>query len=264
LRDKYSINPRRGNVGETPLIITKSDFSAPGDQWQITKIPPLYHRQAPYMIDERLHAWNSKVVFFHNFAARFPRRKILTFAALLFTACLTGPLTPSLNGAMAATTADVWLSVDTDQLNLAVMRGEAELQVFQNIAIGRNGPSESRQRGDETTPLGEFTITEIRRSKRFELFMAINYPNLDHTERAFQEHRIDAAEYKTLRYNLDQGKPPSQGTSLGGQLGIHGLGEGDLEVHKAVNWTDGCIALTNEQLVELADWVAVGTRVVVR
>jgi hypothetical protein len=216
------------------------------------------------MIDERLHAWNSKVVFFHNLAARFTRRKIHTFAALLFTVGMAALLFTSMHLAKAATTADVWLWVDTEQLNLAVMRGETELQVFGNIAIGSNGPTMSKRRGDETTPLGEFTITEIRRSKRFELFMAINYPNLDHTERAFQEHRIDAAEYKTLRYDLDQGKPPSQGTSLGGQLGIHGLGEGDLEVHKAVNWTDGCIALTNEQLVELADWVAVGTRVVVR
>ncbi len=216
------------------------------------------------MIDESLQSWISKVVFFHILTARLPRRKIHAFSALLLAACLTGPLIPSLHVAMAATSADVWLSVDTEQLNLAVMRGETELQVFENIAIGSNGTSMNKRRGDETTPLGEFTITEIRRSKRFELFMAINYPNLDHTERAFQDQRIDVDEYRTLRYDLDRGEPPSQSTSLGGQLGIHGLGTGDPEVHQSVNWTDGCIALTNEQLVELADWVVVGTRVVVR
>jgi len=216
------------------------------------------------MIDESLQSWISKVVFFYILTARLPRRKIHAFSALLWAACLTGPLIPSLHVAMAATSADVWLSVDTEQLNLAVMRGETELQVFENIAIGSNGTSMNKRRGDETTPLGEFTITEIRRSKRFELFMAINYPNLDHTERAFQDQRIDVDEYRTLRYDLDRGEPPSQSTSLGGQLGIHGLGTGDPEVHQSVNWTDGCIALTNEQLVELADWVVVGTRVVVR
>lgn len=165
---------------------------------------------------------------------------------------------------MAATTVDVWLSIDTEHLNLAIMQGETELQVFEDIAIGSNGPTLSRLRGDKTTPLGDFTITDIRRSKRFELFMAINYPNLDHTERAFDDHRIDFEEYRTLRYDLDRGNPPSQSTSLGGQLGIHGLGTGDPEVHKLANWTNGCIALTNEQLVELVDWVAIGTRVVVR
>ncbi len=144
------------------------------------------------------------------------------------------------------------------------MRGDTELYVFENIAIGSNGAAERRSRGDETTPLGEFTITDIRPSKRFELFMEINYPNREHTERAFLEERISKEEYNSLRVNLDQGTPPPQDTSLGGFLGIHGLGWSSPEIHKAVNWTDGCIALTNEQLDELADWVSVGTRVVVR
>ena len=82
--------------------------------------------------------------------------------------------------------------------------------------------------GDNTTPLGDFTITEIRHSERFELFMAFDYPNLEHTERAFEDKRIDAQEYRALRYDLDRGNPPPQGTSLGGDLGIHGIGDGDL------------------------------------
>jgi len=166
--------------------------------------------------------------------------------------------------AARATPADVWLAIDTDQLSLAVMQGDTALEVFENIAIGSNGPTLSKRRGDSTTPLGEFTITQIRPSQRFELFMAINYPNLDHTERAFQEQRIDAGEYRALKYNLERGQPPPQGTSLGGQLGIHGVGRGDMKVHETVNWTEGCIALTNEQLRDLAKWVVVGTRVVVR
>jgi murein L,D-transpeptidase YafK len=177
--------------------------------------------------------------------------------------CLTAPML-ALAGDTQATPADVWLAIDTDQLQLAVMEGDTALQVFENIAIGSNGPTLAKRRGDSTTPLGEFTITQIRPSNRFELFMAIDYPNRDHTERAYQENRIDVAEYKALRYNLDRGQPPSQSTSLGGQLGIHGVGRGDMKVHETVNWTEGCIALTNEQLRELTKWVAVGTRVVVR
>jgi len=159
---------------------------------------------------------------------------------------------------------DVWISIDTDKLNLSVMQGEMPLKVFENIAIGSNGPTLSKQRNDDKTPLGEFKITEIRPSDRFKLFMALNYPNLEHTERAYQDHRIDAGEYRSLRYDLDRGRAPSQNTSLGGQLGIHGLGRGDLKIHETVNWTRGCIALTNEQLHELTEFVAVGTRVVVR
>lgn len=205
-----------------------------------------------------------EVVFFRKPARASLTSKVPAILSLLFAITVaTTPLLLPANGAQA-TAADVWLSIDTDQLELAVMQGEKPLQVFENIAIGSNGPTLAKRRGDSTTPLGEFTITQIRPSHRFELFMAISYPNLDHTERAFQEHRIDAAEYRALKYNLERGQPPPQGTSLGGQLGIHGVGLGDMKVHESVNWTEGCIALTNEQLRDLAKWVVVGTRVVVR
>jgi len=202
------------------------------------------------------------VVIFHTATRRSRPRGGRGVAAFLLGALLALPLAIVAPGARAK--ADIWLSVDTQRLNLAVMQGDKELKRFENIAIGSNGSSLAKHRGDETTPLGEFTITEIRPSARFTLFMALDYPNREHIERAFLESRIGPEEYRVLRYDLDHGRPVPQNTSLGGQLGIHGLGRGSPEIHKAVNWTDGCIALTNEQLVELANLVSVGTRVVVR
>lgn len=203
-----------------------------------------------------------KMVFFHTSKRWSFARHGRGLAVFVLAVLCVAPLVLSTRDAAASP--DIWLSVDTQRLYLAVMRGDTELKVFDNIAIGSNGAAVSRRRGDETTPLGEFTITDIRPSKRFELFMAINYPNREHTERAFLEERISREEYNILRVDLDQGRLPPQDTSLGGFLGIHGLGWSSPEIHKAVNWTDGCIALTNEQLDELADWVSVGTRVVVR
>lgn len=206
------------------------------------------------------------MVFFRTPSAQSPMQCCALALSFLLSLSIIVAVVTSTPDALAATetTSDVWVAVDTEDLSLRVMEGENPLHVFENIAIGSNGPTLSRRRDDGTTPLGEFTITEIRPSERFELFMAFNYPNLDHTERAFLEERIDAREYRALRYDLDRGLPPSQSTSLGGQLGIHGLGAGDIKVHETVNWTEGCIALTNEQLEELAKWVVVGTRVVVR
>ena len=197
--------------------------------------------------------------------AQTPKQSRTFTLSLLFSLTLMAAVAISSPVTRAAQApSDVWVEVDTEQLSLAVMQGENPLQVFENIAIGSNGPTLAKRRDDSTTPLGEFTITEIRPSQRFELFLAINYPNLDHTERAFLDERIDITEYRALRYELDRGLPPPQGTSLGGQLGIHGLGAGDIKVHETVNWTEGCIALTNEQLLELVKWVVVGTKVVVR
>jgi murein L,D-transpeptidase YafK len=208
--------------------------------------------------------WIFAVVFFRNPTGFVLQKNFPALLTLLFAICLVAFVLFPVQGVLATTGDDVWLSVDTDHLSIAVMQGKKQLQLFENIAIGSNGTSVAKHRGDGTTPLGEFTITEIRPSERFRLFMALSYPNLEHAERAYQEHRINASEYKQLRNDLENGRAPAQNTSLGGQLGIHGLGKGDLKVHQSVNWTEGCIAVTNEQLTELAKYVAVGTRVVVR
>lgn len=159
---------------------------------------------------------------------------------------------------------NVSLLVDTRELALSVVQGEQVIQVFDNIAIGSNGATWNKQQGDEKTPLGEFRITEVRRSDRFVIFIAIDYPNLDHAQRALDEQRISMNTYTAVKNAFARGRPPPQETRLGGHIGIHGLGSGDPEVHQNFNWTNGCIAVTNEQLAELLPWLAPGTRVVIR
>jgi murein L,D-transpeptidase YafK len=161
----------------------------------------------------------------------------------------------------ASADADVWLDIDTEKLTLTVMQDQRVLKIFENIAIGSNGVSWSKQLGDEKTPLGRFTVTEVRPSDRFVKFIAFDYPNLDHIQRAFDERRIDLREYEALKGRVEQGRSPPQDTNLGGHLGIHGLGAGSREIHKTVNWTNGCIALSNEQLAQLLPWVRRGTEV---
>ena len=47
-------------------------------------------------------------------------------------------------------------------------------------------------------------------------------------------------------------------------IGIHGIGDGDRGVHRDFNWTNGCVALTNEEIDELLRWVKIGTPVEIR
>jgi lipoprotein-anchoring transpeptidase ErfK/SrfK len=49
---------------------------------------------------------------------------------------------------------------------------------------------------------------------------------------------------------------PLQKTKLGGEIYIHGGGIAD-------DWTDGCIALTNEEMQKIFDAIPVGTKVVI-
>ncbi|TGD75814.1 murein L,D-transpeptidase [Mangrovimicrobium sediminis] len=182
---------------------------------------------------------------------------------MLTTAALLPPL--ALGGEESAAHTDpLWLLIDTSALTLAVMRGDAEVARYDNIAIGSGGAAADKRLGDERTPLGEFHISEIRPSDRFLLFLALDYPTLKHAERAWGDGRIDERTWQRIRLAWTNGGPPPQDTALGGHLGIHGIGAGDPEIQATINWTNGCIALTNAQVTELAGLVTVGTRVSIR
>lgn len=159
---------------------------------------------------------------------------------------------------------ELWLLVDTGELTLSVMRGEAAVKRYDNIAIGSNGSTRNKRVADEKTPLGDFRIIEVKLDSRFHRFLAIDYPTMDHAQRALEDGRLGQSEYDALRRAWSRGGPPPQDTRLGGHIGIHGIGAGDPAIHAAFNWTNGCIAVTNEQIDELLQWVGPGTRVSIR
>jgi murein L,D-transpeptidase YafK len=181
----------------------------------------------------------------------------------LFLAC--GLLViPAPGRGVVAQAEGVWLLVDTESLTLSVMKGDSVKRVYRNIAIGSNGPTLNKRSGDGKTPLGDFQVTHVLNSSRFHLFFGLGYPNRDHARRAFQEGLLGTGDYLAVRRALRTNSVPPQNTPLGGFIGIHGIGIGDPKIHALFNWTEGCIALTNEQVDELAQWVHVGTPVTIR
>ncbi|CAK0740053.1 YkuD domain-containing protein [Gammaproteobacteria bacterium] len=159
---------------------------------------------------------------------------------------------------------DRWIQIDTTAHTLSVFKGESLDRTYPRVALGRSGAANERQRGDGVTPIGEFRIAWINRSSPFDVFFGLDFPNEEHTERAYQHHLIDIDTYYALRTALSEGRLPPQDTPLGGTIGIHGLGMGDPTIHRKFDWTKGCVALTNEEIEQLAQWVQVGTRVVIR
>lgn len=158
-----------------------------------------------------------------------------------------------------------WIQVDTQALTLTVFSAKNHvLARFNNISIGSGGAAEIHHRGDETTPLGTFRVARIDRHSRFGTFYGLDYPSANIARRAFAEGIISQAELDAIIAALQQHRIPPQNTPLGGQLGIHGIGRGDPSVQKAFNWTNGCVALSNQQIRQLSRWVHVGTRVVIR
>jgi lipoprotein-anchoring transpeptidase ErfK/SrfK len=160
--------------------------------------------------------------------------------------------------------ADYWIRVDTAQRLLEVRDGERVLQTMENISLGRNGVSVDKAIHDRTTPLGSYRVRRINEESRFLIYFGFDYPTLDQAQRAFRAGRISYDQLKAIRRAHYLGQEPPANTPLGGLIGIHGLGEGDPGIHEDFDWTDGCIALTNEQALELARWVHLGTRVEVQ
>ncbi|MDH3693311.1 MAG: L,D-transpeptidase [Gammaproteobacteria bacterium] len=157
-----------------------------------------------------------------------------------------------------------WVLVDTQSRTLAVMKGENEFLKFDEIAIGRAGTSEVHVLGDDTTPLGEFRITRINDESKYHRFFGFDYPTLNHVLKAHYQGVIDYSTFKNITNQMERQRVSPQLTALGGYIGIHGIGGGDLEVHEDYNWTNGCIALTNQQVDELTPYLKIGTKVVVR
>lgn len=112
------------------------------------------------------------------------------------------------------------------------------------VELGSNWIGHKRLRGDNATPEGKYFITKKVDSGRSKYYKAlvINYPN-----ETDQENFLVAKE---------QGEIPMN-AQIGGLIEIHGDGG------KGTNWTQGCIALRNEDLDKIFNLVEVGTPVTI-
>ena len=136
-----------------------------------------------------------------------------------------------------------------------------------HIATGKGGKGTKRKRGDSKTPLGVYRISQLNKSKRFHYFIQLDYPNLIDAWYGFKNEIIDGHDFKRIANAYKKRESPPQDTNLGGQIGIHGIGKTTtkkLAIHQDLNWTDGCIALTNDDINDLMKFIRIGTTVVIK
>ena len=113
-----------------------------------------------------------------------------------------------------------------------------------SIAIGRNSVGDKEYEGDKRTPEGSYYIEGKNPNSGYHKNLGISYPD-----------KTDLQEAK------------AKGVRPGGDVKIHGLknGRGLLgKFHWLRNWTAGCIAVTDEEMDELYDAVAIGTPIIIR
>ncbi|OOF40393.1 hypothetical protein BKK49_06095 [Rodentibacter rarus] len=131
------------------------------------------------------------------------------------------------------------LPKNTPITRLVVMKSERQMWAYnQNklvkiypISLGKSPVGHKQFEGDKKTPEGVYRINERNPNSRYHKNLGISYPN-----------------------SADQAYAQSQGKSPGGLIKIHGLPNKFIDIgrqHLRKDWTDGCIAVTNEEIDEL-------------
>lgn len=134
-----------------------------------------------------------------------------------------------------------YLIVDKSERLLVAYENGKPIRAYRDLQFGDAPRGHKRFQGDERTPEGVYRIDWRNPQSSYHLSLRISYPNSD--DRAF------ASQY---------------GRSPGGDIFIHGQPNGLLTGRMRGDWTDGCIALSNEEIEELWRIVPDGTPIEIR
>lgn len=126
---------------------------------------------------------------------------------------------------------------------LELLRGGETLRAYR-VALGLNPVGHKERAGDFRTPEGVYSLVKRNPRSDFFLSMQVSYPAAEDLSRA--------------RRN---------GWDPGGSIMIHGLPnepKKTAEYYSTQDWTDGCIAVSNSDMVEIWMLVPDGTPIEIR
>lgn len=136
--------------------------------------------------------------------------------------------------------------IEKAKRRLRVLRADGSKMCEFSVALGKHPKGPKRKVGDGKTPEGEYSV-QMKRDighTRFYRGFYLSYPNAE-------DRRTAAA----------------AGVKPGGDILIHGLEDKYRRfgrLHRLKDWTNGCIAVTDEEMDEMRPLISEGTTVVIR
>lgn len=130
------------------------------------------------------------------------------------------------------------IKVDKSKRRMYLVKENEIIREFR-VALGKQPKGHKAQEGDQRTPEGLYYLDFILEDSQYYRSVHITYPN----DRDIENAR---------RHNLNPG----------GNIKIHGLKNGETKSASYIqsfDWTDGCIALSNQEMDEFIQLVDVGT-----
>jgi murein L,D-transpeptidase YafK len=124
-------------------------------------------------------------------------------------------------------------------------------------ALGFTPVGDKEVEGDGRTPEGDFYIFVKNDKSRYTLSLGLSYPDADDAQRGIRTNLITPAEEQAIITAVKNKAMPPQKTRLGGEIYIHGGGS-------EKDWTDGCIALSDNDITELFSLARTGMPVSIR
>lgn len=132
---------------------------------------------------------------------------------------------------------------------LVVYKSERKMEAYSkgkliktyNVALGKDPVGHKQFEGDKKTPEGVYSINDRNPRSAYHKNLGVSYPN-----------------------ESDKANAVKLGKSPGGDIKIHGLknGRGYIgKFHRAKDWTNGCIAVTNDEMDELYAAVKKGAEI---
>jgi murein L,D-transpeptidase YafK len=134
-------------------------------------------------------------------------------------------------------------------------------------SFGRNLQEKKKRANDGATPVGEYKICSIQNDPAYYKLLRLNYPNLEDAVEALRKSLITQREFNQLKFQFYYEECVDDNTVLGGNVGIHGIGRLNAifkNLPFVYNWTDGSIAISNENLDEILTVIHRGTKVVIK
>lgn len=128
--------------------------------------------------------------------------------------------------------------VHKSERRLELVSGEAVVRSYP-VALGANPVGHKEREGDERTPEGRYVLDWRNPKSAFTRSIHISYPNPE-----------------------DRAAAKRAGVEPGGMIMIHGQTKGLgwwSWLMQLYDWTDGCIAVTDEEMAEIWQMVEDGT-----
>jgi murein L,D-transpeptidase YafK len=133
--------------------------------------------------------------------------------------------------------------LDKSERRLTLFQRGAQVLVY-DVALGKNPVGAKTKRGDGRTPEGLYFLEGRNPESKYHLSLRVSYPNA-----------------------TDRARAADRGVSPGGDIMIHGLPKAFSSVgalHRQQDWTEGCIAVTNDEIEEIWRNVAPGARILIK